>query len=72
MNLRLTELTEAFTPEGIEKLKTQAVNGNYPLLRFNYEGKMIEYVVKKIKDGRVWAKKVKTYLPEDIKVVDKR
>lgn len=71
-NTRSIEMTEAFTPEGIEKLQSQKVDGHYPLLRFNYEGKITEYIVTKIKDGRIWGKETKTYLPEDVKIVDKR
>ena len=65
MNSRLTELTEAFTDEGIAKLKVKQT------LTFNLDGINTTYKIMKIKDGRIWGKETTLYKPEDIEIVDR-
>ena len=65
MNHRLTELTEAFTEEGISKLSTNQT------LTFMLDGVSTSYKIKKIKDNRIWAKEIILYRPDEIKIVDK-
>lgn len=61
------EIGDIFTEEGLNKLKT----GN--ILRFMKYGKMIEYKITKLskKNKKCWVIPAKTYLPEEIKIVDK-
>lgn len=65
MNKRLTELTEAFTEDGIKKLKVSQT------LTFDFEGNRTTYKIMKIKDGRIWAKKISLYKVDDIVFGDK-
>jgi len=65
MNHRLTELTEAFTEEGISKLTTNQT------LTFILDGVSTSYKIKRIKDGRIWAKEIRLYHPDEIKIEDK-
>lgn len=58
------DISEVFTPKGLAKIKTGQ------LLRFDYEGNITEYIITKInrKSSKVWAREVKTYLPDETKV----
>lgn len=60
------EIGSEFTKEGLAKLKVGQ------LLRFNYEGSIIEFIITKLnrKSGKVWVKDVTTYHPDEVSVED--
>lgn len=60
------DLSEAFTKDGVTKLKTNQ------LLRFEYEGKMNEYIITKLnkKSGKVWARQTTTYTQDQVNTED--
>ncbi len=62
-NLRSEDISDVFTLEGIQKLKRGQ------LLRFTDAEFKITHVNKTI--GVVRAKRIKTYLPEQVEVLDK-
>ena len=61
------DLSEAFTKEGVARLKVGQ------LLRFNYEESINEYIITKLnkKTGKVYAKATQTYTQDEVKVEDK-
>lgn len=60
------DLSEAFSKEGIQKLKKGQ------LLRFNYEGSMTEFIITRLnkKSGIVLGKQVFTKKPEEVTIGD--
>jgi len=65
MNIRKIELTEAFSPEGIAKLSVGQT------LTFD-RGVEVHYKITKIKNGRIWAKEITLYRPEEFTINDRR
>ena len=66
MNKRLTELSEAFSEEGISKLKVGQT------LTFNLDCKHTTYKVMRIKGDRIWGKETILYRPEEVNITDKK
>jgi hypothetical protein len=64
--MKSENLSEAFTQEGINKLKQGQ------LLRFNYEGSINEYIITKLnrKSGKVYGKPIRTYHPDEVQTED--
>lgn len=62
MTTRSIDMSEAFTPEGINKLKQGQV------LIFDFEGSKNEYKITKInkKSSKVWAKPTTLYTEEQM------
>lgn len=60
------EITDIFTPEGIKKLKKGQI------LVFNNEGVKTELKITRIAKGRVWAKEVTTYSPDDVVITERK
>ncbi len=56
---KVEEITDIFTPEGIKKLKKDQI------LIFQGD-KKTELKITKISKGRVWAREVTTYTPEEV------
>lgn len=56
------EITNILTPEGIKKLKKGQI------LMFVKDGKRNDIKITRMSKGRVWAKRVDTYDPEDLVV----
>jgi hypothetical protein len=62
MRVRPEEITDVLTPEGVARLQVGQV------LMFDYEGSRNDMKITKIKNGRVWAKRIKTYHPDEVLV----
>lgn len=64
--MKSEDIGEAFTKEGLAKLKTGQ------LLRFNFEGSVNEYIITKLnrKSGKVFARQVRTYHPDEVQTED--
>lgn len=60
------EITDDLTPEGIEKLKKDQI------LMFRKNGQRLDLKITRIKGGRVWAKRIKTYAKNDAPIGIKR
>ena len=60
------EHIDHITEEGSKNLKTGQI------LMFDYEGSRNDYKIMRIKDGKVWAKKVRTYAPDEVEVTDEK
>ena len=60
------DISDVFTKEGIQKLKKNQ------LLRFNFEGSLIEFIITHInkKSGKVRAKRTTTYDQTQVAVED--
>lgn len=65
--MKSEDIGDVFTPEGIQKLKQGQ------LLRFEYEGSIVEYIITKLnrKSGKVFARQVRTYHPDEATITDK-
>lgn len=61
----LIDMTEAFTPEGIAKLKKKQV------LVFERDGEKQAYKIVSLVGGRVYARQTRLYKPEEVDVVDR-
>lgn len=59
-------MTEAFTEDGISRLSEGQT------LTFRNETGEDSFKIMKIKNGRIWAKEITLYRPEDFKIVDKK
>lgn len=59
------EVTEDLTEAGIEKLAVGDI------LRFDQGGDLYELKIMRKNKGRIWAKPVVTYDPNDVEIVDK-
>ncbi len=64
--MKIQELSEAFTQEGVNKLKVGQ------LLRFSFENSMNEYIITKLnkKSGKVFARPVRTYDQSEVMTED--
>jgi hypothetical protein len=72
-NKKLIDMTEAFTTEGIGRLRTKTREKYKPVLKFEYEGSPAYYRIEKVtKDGRVMGRQVNMLRPDELKVVDSR
>lgn len=58
----MINITNVFTPSGIAKLEVGQI------LIFNKDGKKTELKITKIKNGKVFADKIKTYSQDEIVV----
>lgn len=69
------DLTEILTPNGIEALKAgKDIGINVgQVLKFDYEGSANNLKLMRLdrKRGRVWAKEVRLYTPDELEAVDK-
>lgn len=59
---KVEEISDIFTPEGVEKLKVGQI------LIFHKDGKRIDLKITKIANGRVWAKQVVTFREDELVV----
>jgi hypothetical protein len=61
------DISDIFTPEGIQRIKKDQV------LMFEYEGERVELKITKVnkKSGKVFAKRIKTYHPDEVEVTSK-
>jgi len=59
------DISDIFTPEGIARIKKDQV------LMFEYEGERVELKITKVnkKSGKVFAKRVTTYHPDEVEVM---
>lgn len=57
-------MTDIFTPEGLQKIKVGQV------MMFNLDGVRNEYRIMRIKNGKVWGKKVITYHPSQVEITE--
>lgn len=58
-------MTDIFTPEGMEKVKVGQ------LLMFDFEGSRNDYKIMRKSHGKVWGKRVETVDPSQVLVTDK-
>jgi outer membrane lipoprotein-sorting protein len=65
-NTRSEDMSDIFTPEGIQKLKKGQ------LLRFVYEGSTNEFIITSInkKSNKVYARRTTTYNDKEVTVTD--
>jgi len=70
MNKRSVDLTEAFTKEGVEKLKQKVKKEKNLVLTFNKDGKDHHYKVKITKGGTVLGKEITMGVPEGLMIVE--
>lgn len=63
----MEEIGDILTKEGLAKLKTGQI------LRFNYEGSIVEYKITKLnrKSHKCYVREVRTYHPDEVDIVDK-
>lgn len=59
------DMTSEFTEEGIARLKEGNMVGF-----MQADGVRQDYKIMRIEDGRVFGKKIKTYLPDEIEVTE--
>ena len=61
-------MTEAFSEEGIEKLKERLKESKDVVLTFNQDGKLKDYKIK-LEKGKIFGRDVTTVDPETVQVV---
>lgn len=68
---KLIDMTEAFTEEGIERLRAKITKKDKPVLKFNYEGSLVHYKIVKVENGKVYGKQIDMFkMTNDMKIVE--
>lgn len=64
--MKWVDLTKDLTKKGREELKTGQILG------FDFEGSKTWLRIVRKSKGKVWAKEIETFRPEEVDIVDKK